>query len=231
MRYLLWTAMRGNPRSAASVTTARLAAMVAQNRVILGGTAPRTLMTLLLWNPVSSTQAVHAASTAQTQTNQTDTPVRLPTTEIRVTRAISACPTVTQGWTRTALLAKARAVLATNRTRATKGTSHRGILAASCLVPVRPQAITAITAAAAITTAAATTAAAPPETPSGRGVPARQTSLSFWAVDPRPALSTTAPPRRCSSARRARPALPARRSISSSRTSTRWPTSTDTRCG
>mmetsp|Transcript_4279 Transcript_4279/g.19303 ORF Transcript_4279/g.19303 Transcript_4279/m.19303 type:complete len:205 (-) Transcript_4279:98-712(-) len=182
MRYLLWTAMRGNPRSAASVTTARLAAMVAQNRVILGGTAPRTLMTLLLWNPVSSTQAVHAASTAQTQTNQTDTPVRLPTTEIRVTRAISACPTVTQGWTRTALLAKARAVLATNRTRATKGTSHRGILAASCLVPVRPQAITAITAAAAITTAAATTAATtaaittagPPRAPRAPPPPARR---------------------------------------------------------
>ena len=48
----------------------------------------------------------------------------LPLLEARVTCAISACPTVTQGWT-ASVIARARAVLATNRTRATKGTSHR----------------------------------------------------------------------------------------------------------
>mmetsp|Transcript_8111 Transcript_8111/g.36475 ORF Transcript_8111/g.36475 Transcript_8111/m.36475 type:complete len:257 (-) Transcript_8111:4473-5243(-) len=80
-------------------------------------------------------------------------------------------------------------------------------------------------------TAGTAAAAATAGTRLDRGDPAHQKNLRCWAGDPFPTSSTRAPPRRCSSVRRARPAQPARRSSCYSRTSTRWRISTGTRFG
>ena len=132
----------------------------------------------------------------------------------------------------TARLFPKRRVAAVELDAASCSSFSGDITAATAAAATAAAATAAAATAVAATTAAATTAAATTAgTRSDRGGPAHQKSLRYWAGDPRPTSSTTAQPRRCSSARSPRPVHLARRSSCYSPTSTRWRISTGTRFG